>query len=58
MEKKEIVHAQPRSPWLKDHHQLGESALTCLKGGGPHVDASRVQTVVTKKESENFCVHE
>ena len=27
--KKEIVHARPRSPWLKDQHQLGESALTC-----------------------------
>ena len=38
------------------HHQLGESALTCLKGG-PHVDAPRVQTVVTKRESESFCVH-
>ena len=24
---------------------------------GPHVDASRVQTVVTKRESESFCVH-
>ena len=24
--------------------------------GGVHVDAQRVQTVVTKRESENFCV--
>ena len=38
------------------HHQLGESALTCFKGG-PHVDAKRVQTVETKRESESFCVH-
>ena len=39
------------------HHQLGESALTCFKGG-PHVDAPRVQTVETKRESESFCVQE
>ena len=38
------------------HHQLGESALTCLKGG-PQVDSQRVQTVVTKRESESFFVH-
>ena len=28
-----------------------------LKKGGVHVDAQRVQTVVTKIESESFCVH-
>ena len=38
------------------HHQLGESAITCLKRG-PQVDSQRVQAVVTKKESESFCVH-
>ena len=28
-----------------------------IKGGGVHVDFQRVQTVVTKIESESFCVH-
>ena len=38
------------------HHQLGESALTCLKRG-PQFEAQRVQAVVAKRESESFCVH-
>ena len=40
----------------KGQHQLGESAITCLKRG-PQVDSQRVQAVVTKRESESFCVH-
>ena len=33
------------------HHQLGESAITCLKRG-PQVDSQRVQAVVNKREGE------
>ena len=39
---------------IEGHHYLAKSALTCLKGG-PFVDAPRVQTVMTKRESEIFC---
>ena len=38
------------------HHQLGESATTCLKRG-PQVDSQRVQAVVNKRKGESFCVH-
>ena len=31
------------------HHQLGESAITCLKRG-PQVDSQRVQAVVNKEK--------
>ena len=65
MGKHEIVHAyrgqdlhglKKGGDGSEGHHQLGESALTCLKRG-PQVDSQRVQTVVTKRESESFCVH-
>ena len=51
MEKHEIV-LKKGGGGSEDHHQLGESALTCFNWE-PHVDASRVQTVVTKRESES-----
>ena len=42
---------------IEGHHYLAKSALTCLKGG-PFVDAQRVQTVMTKRESESFCARQ
>ena len=65
MGKHKIVHAyrgqdhhglRKEGGGSEGHHQLGESALTCFKGG-PNVDAQRVQTVETKRESKSFCVH-
>ena len=46
-----------RGDGSEGHHQLGESALTCFKGG-PHVDAQRVQTVETKRESESTQIYQ
>ena len=40
----------------KGHHQLAESAITCLKRG-PQVGSQRVKAVVNKREGESFCVH-
>ena len=54
---KKIVHAyhhMTRTTFFgqKKYHFFGKKIK-----GGVHVDVQRVQTVVTKKESESFCVH-
>ena len=54
---------RPRSPWFKEGRrwQRGSSSAgrVCphMLERGPQVDSQRVQTVVTKRESESFCVH-
>ena len=47
---KKIVHA---------YHHMTRTTFFWQKKikGGVHVDVQRVQTVVTKIESESFCVH-
>ena len=47
---KKIVHA---------YHHMTRTTFFGVKKikGGVHVDVQRVQTVVTKIESESFCVH-
>ena len=54
---------RPRSPWFKEGRrwQRGSSSAgrVCphMLERGPQVDSQRIQTVVTKRESESFCVH-
>ena len=54
---KKIVHAYHHMTRTTFFGGKKGTSAKQIKGGGVHVDVERVQTEVTKIESESFCVH-